>query len=90
MLHGCAVLVSVIEVPVELCRGGNERVDFRRIQRLHPDAGSVHHILQELAENMVLLVPEQQKTDRMQCEIRGIEFVTLAVFEEGSGVAGAA
>jgi hypothetical protein len=42
-----------------------------------------------LAENLVLLVPEQQKTDRMQSEIRDIEFVTLAVFKEGSGVAGA-
>jgi len=50
---------------------------------------TLNHILQELAENLVLLVPEQQKTDRTQSEIRDIEFVTLAVFEEGSGVAGA-
>jgi hypothetical protein len=52
-----------------------------------PIADAVNHILQELAENLVLLVPEQQKTDRVQSEIRDIEFMTLAVFEKGSGVA---
>ena len=89
MLHGCAVLVSVIEVQVELCRYANEGADFRCIQRHHPNAGSVNYVLQELAENLVLLVPEQQETDRMQCEIRDLEFVTLEVFEEDPGVAGA-
>jgi hypothetical protein len=42
-----------------------------------------------LAEKLVLLVPEQQKPDRMQSEIRDVEFVTLAVFQEGSSVSGA-
>jgi hypothetical protein len=89
MPRGGAVLVSVIEVQVELGSRINEGVHFRRTQGHHSNAGSVNHILPELAENMVLFVPEQQKTDRMQCEIRDLEFVTLAVFEEGPGVAGA-
>jgi len=56
--YGGAVLVRVVEVQVELRRQSDEGVHLARRQRHHSDADSTHHVLQELAENLMLLLPK--------------------------------